>query len=198
MSENTTRISDLPENIKMQVQETQIENPAYKPMNVHPNPYGNPSEPVVMPHPENIPRQMPQQQPQHTIPSRDIPIDTISYQNDETIQQNYIPKVKLQSDYLKDYENSMNENLLKYEHKKRNEEYMDDVFTDIQLPIFVGILFFIFQMPLMESFFKRMFSFLPIKEADGNLNFMGMIVKSCAFISVFFFFQKVTSYLVSI
>ena len=53
-------------------------------------------------------------------------------------------------------------------------------------------------MPLMESFFKRMFSFLPIKEADGNLNFMGMIVKSCAFISVFYFFQKVTNYLVSI
>lgn len=198
MSENTTRISDLPENIKFQVQDTPIENPAYKPMNVHPNPYGNPTEPVVMPHPENIPRQIPQQQPQHTIPSRDIPIDTISYQNDETIQQNYIPKAKLQSDYLKDYENSMNENLLKYEHKKRNEEYMDDLFTDIQLPIFVGILFFIFQMPLMESFFKRMFSFLPIKEADGNLNFMGMIVKSCAFISVFYFFQKVTNYLVSI
>ncbi len=193
MSENTTRISDLPENIKFQVQETPNENPTYKPINVHANPYGNPADPIVMAHPENIPRQ----QPQQTIPSRDIPIDTVSYQNDEAIQQNYIPKVKLSSDYIKDYENSMNEDLLKYEYKKRNEEYMDDLFTDIQLPIFAGILFFIFQMPLMESFFKRVFSFLPIKEADGNLNFLGMITKSCAFISVFLFFQKLTNYLVT-
>ena len=35
-------------------------------MNVHPNPYGNPTEPAIMPHPENIPRQIPQQQPTNT------------------------------------------------------------------------------------------------------------------------------------
>ena len=39
-----------------------------------------------------------------------------------------------------------------------------------------------------DGFFKRAFSFLPIKESDGNLNFFGMMTKSFAFIFVFFGF----------
>ena len=100
MSDSTTRISDLPSNIKFELNDESQGNQAYKPMNVHPNPYGNSNNPDVMPHPESV--QVPQ--PQQTIPSRDIPIDTTSYQQDETIKPNYIPPSNVQDDYIREYE----------------------------------------------------------------------------------------------
>lgn len=192
MSDSTTRISDLPSNIKFELNTESQSNPAYNPINVHPNPYGNSNEPNLMPHPESV------QVPHQTIPSRDIPIDTTSYQQDEAIQQNYIPPSNVQDDYIREYENRYNEDLRKYEINKKNEESMDSFLSELQMPIFVGILFFIFQMPLMDGFFKRAFSFLPIKESDGNLNFFGMMTKSFAFIFVFFGFLQLTNYLVKI
>lgn len=192
MSSSTTRISDLPSNIKFELNTESQSNPTYNPINVHPNPYGNSNEPNIMPHPESV------QVPQQTIPSRDIPIDTTSYQQDAAIQQNYIPPSNVQDDYIREYENRYNEDLRKYEINKKNEESMDSFLSELQMPIFVGILFFIFQMPLMDGFFKRAFSFLPIKESDGNLNFFGMITKSFAFIFVFFSFLQLTNYLVKI
>lgn len=194
MSDSTTRISDLPSNIKFELNDESQGNQAYKPMNVHPNPYGNSNNPDVMPHPESV--QVPQ--PQQTIPSRDIPIDTTSYQQDETIKPNYIPPSNVQDDYIREYENRYNEDLRKYEINKKNEESMDSFLSELQMPIFVGILYFIFQMPLMDGFFKRAFSFLPIKESDGNLNFLGMMTKSFAFIFVFLGFLQLTNYLVKI
>ena len=50
MAENTTRISELPDNIKMTYNPDEpVQNPTYKPMNIHPNPYGNSVEPDVIP-----------------------------------------------------------------------------------------------------------------------------------------------------
>ena len=54
MAENTTRISDLPDNIQMTYNTDEpVQNPTYKPMNVHPNPYGNGVTPDVMPQQEH-------------------------------------------------------------------------------------------------------------------------------------------------
>ena len=41
MSDSATRISDLPSNIKFELNDESQGNQAYKPMNVHPNPYDN-------------------------------------------------------------------------------------------------------------------------------------------------------------
>jgi len=229
MSENTTRIVDLPENITMQMsqgavqfpnngmmnqnggmnQNFESQNPTYAPMNVHPNPYGNSIQPNVMPLPQsqhqqqsNVPVYLPQEQqtmlqniPQVRLPSRDIPMDPSIYQNDEEIQPNYIPKPKLTSDYVKEYEKITEEKIDSYKKKKQHDSYVDKLLSDLQIPILVATLFFIFQMPMVNSMFYKRFSFLSIYNSDGNINFYGITVKSILFGAIFYSLQKVIDFM---
>jgi hypothetical protein len=87
---------------------------------------------------------------------------------------------------------------MQHEYKKQREENINDLFTDMQLPFFIGMLYFIFQMPLMDSFLRKYFAFIPIYMSDGNMNFYGMVLKSILFASCFYSINNIISYLVSI
>lgn len=198
---NTTRISDLPDNIKMDDNNEAVQNPTYKPMNVHPNPYGNESNPDIIPRNNELSleqKQMLNLQENHTLPSRDIPIETLSFQSDEQIQANHIPKPKITHDYLRDYHALEDNSIKKHEFNKERERNVDDFLTNIQLPLFIAFLFLIFQMPIVESAFKRYFSFLPLFSSDGNINFYGIVAKSLLFGSCFYSIHNVVQYLITL
>ena len=239
----TTRISDLPENITMQIQgpgqpsfampqqqlpqqsqqnyaqqpmctrqplDLNEQNLTYTQMNVHPNPYGNPQQPQMMPIPQGQPSNqqhnpfLPQQDhlqqnaPQYRLPSRDIPSNTDSYMQDPEIQPNYIPAPKLTSDYIRDYEDNDEIQLKNHKQKKHKERLMDVLFTELQIPILIGILFFIFQMPMVNTLILKRFSFLSIYNADGNFNFNGLFLKSAAFGLTYYAVTKMMDYVSSI
>lgn len=211
MSQNTTtRISDLPENIKMQKGvEMDGANTTYAPMNVHPNPYGNAIQPDMIPPPVGVqqPRkpvmdeyqkQMLQNTPQQTLPSRDIPMDPSLYQNDEAVQPNYIPPPRDAHDYLRDYEEASRQHFVEREVEKKRESTVDMIFSELQLPVFIGVLYFIFQMPMVNSFFIKYFSFLSTHYEDGNINLYGMVWKSVLFGGVFYGFHNTIDYLSNI
>jgi hypothetical protein len=185
----------------------------YAPMNVHPNPYGNSIQPNIMPLPQDTqnygqgqghPQQKflpPEQQamlqnmPQVRLPSRDIPMDQTNYQNDEEIQPNYIPKPKLTRDYVKQYEDETDENIRKHEKEKKKANAIDKLLYDLQIPLLVSVLFFFFQMPMINTMFYKNFSFLSVYNADGNINFYGILLKSMLFGSIFFSLQKTVNFL---
>jgi hypothetical protein len=98
-------------------------NITYTQMNVHPNPYGNPQQPTVMSIPQGqYQPQMPPQQPQYRLPSRDIPLETDMYTQDVSITPNYIPPVpKLTGDYIRDYEDDDEIQLKNHKQKKQKE-----------------------------------------------------------------------------
>lgn len=192
MSNSTTRISDLPENIKMTTSEPTATNPSYAPMNIHPNPYGNNAQPEMMQHPEPKNTYMP---PQQSLPSRDIPMDESMFQNDPSIQANYIPPPNTSHDYLREYEQLSNNHFTRKEIEKSRENTVDDLFTELQLPIFIATLFFIFQLPLMNKFLTKYLSFLSLYYSDGNINLYGMIIKSMLFGSVFYGLNKTINFL---
>lgn len=199
MASNTTRISELPDNVKINYNPDEpVQNPTYKPMNMHPNPYGNNSNPDVMPPISDVDKRMLTTSEQHTMPSRDIPMDQSQFQQDEHVQANHIPKPKLTNDYIREYQELENNNLAQHEFRKQREEQANDLFTELQLPFFIGMLFFIFQMPLTESLFKKYFAFLPLYYSDGNLNFYGMLFKSITFGSCFYGINGLVQYLVTI
>lgn len=205
---STTRISDLPENITMQmagpVQPSsqqyvnqpintrqpldmggQEHNFNYTQMNVHPNPYGNPNQPsgIPLPPPPAISQQMPimQDAPSYKLPSRDIPRNTDVYTQDIETTANYIPPPKLTSDYIRDFQNDEEVSLKTHKEKKRKERLLDILLTEIQLPIFMSILFFVFQMPLVDAIVFKKFSFFKIYSEDGHFNFYGLFIKSVLF-----------------
>jgi hypothetical protein len=197
--DSTTRIDDLPENITMRVPNEQSggQVPTYAPMNVHPNPYGNSLQPNVMPPPQAKVR-FQEETPQMRLPSRDIPMDQAQYQHDEEVQPNYIPRAKLTSDYVKDHEEITRENIRKHEYRKDKTSMVDRILSDLQTPILVALMFFIFQMPMMNTMFYRNFSFLSVYNTDGNINFYGIALKSVLFGSIFYSLQNTVNYLTDI
>jgi hypothetical protein len=184
--------------------ESQEPNTTYTQMNVHPNPYGIPDQNNIMSLPQTtqppknqnqfLPQyNMPQNEPQYRLPSRDIPIDPTQYLNDEQVQPNYIPMHKLTSDYIKDYEDDIP--IHEYKQKKHRESLVDTILTELQTPIFIAILFFIFQMPIINTLMYKNLSFLSIYNSDGNANFYGLFLKSALFGGLYYVFYKFTNYI---
>jgi hypothetical protein len=136
--------------------------------------------------------------PQMRLPSRDIPMDQGKYQQDEEIQPNYIPRPKLTSDYVKDYEDVTHENIRRHENRKEKTSMVDRILSDLQTPIMVALMFFIFQMPMMNTMFYRNFSFLSVYNTDGNINFYGIALKSVLFGGIFYSLQNTVNYLTDI
>lgn len=226
--ENTTRISDLPENITMQQPQQmsmggfdQSSSTNYIPINLHPNPYGISAQNPIMPIPQqpnvqqvqqvqqleqmaSVQRQQQlseqqqteiQQIPQFRLPSRDVVIDTATYMNDNQIHANYIPTPKLTKDYILDYEDNVEKNIVDYEKKKHRENLIDEILSEMQLPVFVTVLFFLFQLPIVNTLVFKKFSFLSIYSDDGNFNIYGLLLKSILFGSLFFSVNKVVTFI---
>jgi len=212
MSEHTTRIDQLPDNVTMRVGG---EGPGgegnYAAMNVHPNPYGNELQPHNSPMPESSPPkydkpgvlkmsgddiEMLRNTPRVRLPSRDLPMDEDVYLHDEEITGNYIPKVKFKEDFVRDYEEITTEKILQRDAKKRNESMIDRILSDLQVPLLITILFFLFQMPAINTLFFKRFAFLSIYNSDGNINFFGIALKSIIFGGLFYILQKTVNTLV--
>ena len=181
-----------PVNTRQPLDMASMENSlTYTQMNVHPNPYGNHGQPNTMPLSQQ-PQQPQQSQsgylshlqqeaPQYRLPSRDIPRNTDGYMQDVEITANYIPAPKLTSDYIRDFQDDEEKSIKTHKEKRHRERLMDTLLTEIQIPIFIGILFFVFQMPLIDAVIFKKLSFMRIYNEDGNFNFYGLFVKSIMF-----------------
>ena len=125
------------------------------------------------------------------LPSRDIPRNTLPRQQDENIKPNFVPK-KQNEDYIGDILNK--ERIIQENNRKQNQsDNIDYIYQQIQLPIIVGILYFIFQLPIFR---KYLLSFLPsLFNKDGNPNLPGYIFNSVAFASLYSLLIKSTDYL---
>jgi len=184
----------------------------YMQMNVHPNPYGQGPpkvESIGLPQqthttkPSNNPyisqgESQYQQQPNmpvHRLPSRDIPHDTTSYSHDEEITPNYIPSPKLTSEFVKDYEDAYAKTAEQSKRQKRVVRTIDDLFLEIRIPIVVALLFMVFQSPFFHTTVFKQLSFLGVYGPDGNVNMMGLVVKSALFGLGYYALDKVVDYI---
>jgi hypothetical protein len=217
MDNSFTRISDLPNGNAPGGKPHEMPN-NYIPINVHPNPYGiSDKNPIIdLPQDTTVPMQqhnIPQMRPpvpqqlsetdiaqlnamqQQRLPSRDIQHDTTAYSQDEHVQPNYIPRQKDLDDYVRDHEKTTEKNLREYEDKKRRRNTIDSIITDFQTPIVIAILYFIFQMPIINKIIFKRFSFLSIYNDDGNFNFYGLLLKSVSFGSVYYAMVQLTTFI---
>jgi hypothetical protein len=127
---------------------------------------------------------------QQRLPPRDIPMNTLQHTQDEEIQANYIPKPKLTSDYIQDYQETTDKKIREYERNKRAEKEAETWFDQLQMPIMVALLFFVFQLPIVNTLVFKRFSFLSIYREDGNFNLTGLTLKCILFGFVYFSLQK--------
>ena len=172
----------------------------YQPINVHPNPYGTQhGTPDGPPLPEASPQRNQQMNysvenmPQQTLPSRDIPMNTLEYQHDAEIKANHVPSVKLTSDYIRDYERANEEELKLHRQNLYRQETAQSTIGELQVPILVAVLYFIFQIPIINTIMRKYLSFANLYNEDGNFNLSGLILKSIIFGGIFYSLQSIAN-----
>jgi len=193
---NSTNLDDLPvgeQNVKLE----KIEKPAKQMLHTNEMVDNNPipsSQPPVAAAPmsnENINEFVNGIQSANAaglldLPSRDIPQSQDHIQTDESIQANYIAP-SIGNDYI--LEHQTNEEIVrKNAENVRNQNNNDDILNEIQNPLIIGILYFLFQLPIVK---KNAFKYLPkLFHSDGNYNFLGHLVTSLLFAGSFFGINK--------
>ena len=124
--------------------------------------------------------------------SRDISMTTDGHTHDPYVQPNYVPPVQQTRDYIKDSDETNEEILNSYNQKMRSSNNLEDMYSDIQLPILMTTLYFLFQLP----FFRRnLFNLLPfLFSTDGNYNINGYLFTSSLFGLIFYMLNKVITH----
>jgi len=170
MEQDTTNINDLPSNPQMSQQ-------------------GPPPQQM-----EGISMQMSPQQPQQQqqmnqivsdiqqasmqgltdLPSRDMPHHTGQHTHDEQIKPNYIPPAPSQQ-YIP-------------QETPQNAPTPPSDIEQYKLPILVGIIFLLFQMPIVKHTLSQ--NVKQLFNSDGNFNHIGMVVFASLFSATFFFISK--------
>ena len=123
------------------------------------------------------------------LPSRDIPIDPVNLANDTQTQPNYIPPPQIQ-DYIRN--NETPQHLIDENAKMvKNMNNYDILFQELQLPIIIALLYFLFQLPAVKKYSKGLLPFL-FKD-DGNPNIYGYVANSIMFASMVYVLLKAVS-----
>ena len=128
-----------------------------------------------------------------TLPSRDIPQNQQHLSQDVRIQPNYIPPASNnQLDYIR-VEQTNDEIIRAQAQKQEKKNSLDVLYDEIQTPALIGILFFLFQLPVIQ---KQLCKILPsLCNKDGNPSLSGYIFTSVSFASVYFFLVKAMHFL---
>jgi hypothetical protein len=136
------------------------------------------------------------------IPTRDIPMNPNAFTHDEQSRPNYVPPPQPHSgmgaegggggrggvDYIKDHASM--ESIVRANARQSNQiDTIEAIYYDLQMPILIGVLYFIFQMP---AFRAQLLHFLPsLFGEDGNFKMMGLTATSVMFAATFFVIMKI-------
>ena len=126
------------------------------------------------------------------LPSRDIPMTTSSLSSDPQVMPNYVPPPPQQhNDYIRNYEQS--EDMVKnYNKNSQINSSLDEMYNEIQTPLLIAVLFFLFQLPFFKKF---LYKYLPVLFSnDGNYSINGYLFTSILFGVIFHGLLKLTGF----
>lgn len=124
------------------------------------------------------------------LPSRDIPQQQTHITQDAVTKPNYVPQGP--DDYILKHQ-TPEEIIKQHTVKDKQGEKADELYHELQTPILVGTLYFVFQLPIVK---KQMMKLLPaIFLKDGNLNLTGYITYSVLFSGMYYASIRTVNYL---
>ena len=125
------------------------------------------------------------------LPSRHIPMETNHVTQDQQIKPNYIPE-PVKRNYIEE-EETVNSAIKENFSNQKTTDRLDQLYEEIQLPVLIMLLFFIFQMPFVQMKLKTTLPSLFMK--DGNPTLSGYVLKTALFGLGFYALQKASVYL---
>ena len=128
-----------------------------------------------------------------TLPSRDIPQSTVHF-SDEQIKPNFVPQPEQgeQQDYIQSCD-SEQEILARRMNSGNSRDSLEMLYDEFQIPIIIGLLYFIFQLPVVKG---KVLTLLPsLFNKDGNPNLTGYIINSLVFGIIYYVISKLLTQL---
>lgn len=123
------------------------------------------------------------------LSSRDIPMNTTNISNDPQIQPNYVPSPVNNNDYIKNYQQT-GDIIDHYDTNMARQHSIDEMYNEIQTPLLLVVLYFLFQLPFVK---KHLYSYFPVLfSKDGNFNINGLLFTSILFGLLFYILNKIT------
>ena len=121
------------------------------------------------------------------LPSRDIPTMTTNISNDAQVQPNYVPEK--QDDYIKNQEE--NDDISNnYNKRMETNNSLDEMYNELQTPLLLMVLYFLFQLRFYRKF---LFNYFPVLfSKDGNININGLFFNSILFGFAYYVLNKST------
>jgi hypothetical protein len=125
------------------------------------------------------------------LPSRDIPTNTNEIHADVQIKPNFIPEAD-NTDYIRNYQ-SQQDLVNQCAATQQNVDSLDSFYNEFQLPLLIGVLYFLFQLPIFRKTVKNI---LPsLYGSDANPNLQGYTFNSFLFAAIFYILIKVVNQL---
>ena len=124
------------------------------------------------------------------LPSRDIPISQNRVHLDHQADPNYVPQAA-PTDYIQNHDTEQEF----YEQARRNankKDNLDVVYNELQVPILISLLFFLFNLPFFKKTLNTYAGFLFQK--DGNYNLYGFAATSTLFGIFFYMFKAILNH----
>lgn len=127
---------------------------------------------------------------QTNLPDRNIPTNTNNLTTDANIQQEHIEtpptEFKIEND-------TTPHDILDHNKKiEDNSAILESYYQELQLPILIAVLYFLFQLPIIQ---KYLFKIIPaLFKSDGNPNIWGYLFNSLAFGLSYYLLMKALNY----
>ena len=121
------------------------------------------------------------------LPTRDMPMATDELTKDIQTKPNYIP-AEQNTNYVNQSET--NEAILnEYNDNVKKTNSLDELYDEMQIPLLLGVLYFIFQLPIIR---KTLNNYIPMLfNVDGNMNINGYVFTSVLFGGLYYSLLKV-------
>ena len=125
------------------------------------------------------------------LPSRDIPMMTEQIMHDNSARPNFVPSPSPEkSNYIQDEETM--ETLIN-QKKNQHKNKMDNFYDEIQTPLLIMLMYFIFQLPTFKHSMLKNFPLFFFKNKEYNLK--GMVFNTIVFGGFYYIIMKSIKYL---
>ena len=124
------------------------------------------------------------------LPSRDIPMNQNRVQLDNQADPNYVPENNI-PDYIQNHDTEQ-QFLEQAQRNINKQDNLDVVYNELQIPILISLLFFLFNLPFFKKTLNTYAGFLFQK--DGNYNLYGFAFSSTLFGILFYVLKAILNH----
>lgn len=122
-----------------------------------------------------------------SLPSRDIPMMENVINNDSYKNTDYIPESSKRN-YINE-NNNETQIINNYNSNQQQKQKIDYYYEELQYPLLISLLYFIFQLPIVKKIITKYITFLI--NNDGNYNLNGLVFMSFLFGLVYYSINKI-------